>query len=242
MPDKDNCKLGVFAYNFPHKKTQDFLFRLRAEGLPVKAVFACDPVELAIPPSTVRTKLHHSGLVHPKQICESLNFPYHVVTHNGQEIENLIKKYGLDIGIISGARILKKPTIDAFKFGVMNFHPGLIPRVRGLDSLLWAIYKDLPLGITAHLIDARVDAGRVLLRHRLPLHPDDTLLDLGERLMETQVDLIAPAIEKALADKFEEVKIEEPSNKKMPPELEAETVKKFPDYLRRRLRDEIRAR
>ena len=38
----------VLAYNFPHRKTQDFLFRLFAEGVSVGHVLAADPVKLKV--------------------------------------------------------------------------------------------------------------------------------------------------------------------------------------------------
>lgn len=136
------------------------------------------------------------------------------------------------MGVIAGARILKPQVIDQFKIGIINLHPGLIPEVRGLDAMMWAIYHDLPLGVTAHLIDHRVDAGRILLRKPIPLFPDDTLLDLSERLFEYQLEILGDAIERALLGQWH---VLDPQtlgrpNRKMPLELEAETLRRFETY------------
>ena len=40
---------------------------------------------------------------------------------------------------------------------IVNAHPGIIPLTRGLDSLKWAIYQNVPIGNTLHLIDNEVD-------------------------------------------------------------------------------------
>ena len=151
-------KIAVFAYNFPHRKTQEFLFRLYLEGYDVQLVLAADPVKLNIAKSTVRVKPHFSALVEPSRICERLGWRYEAVDHNSDYCAELIKSAKVDIGVIAGARILKEPVISAPWIGIINFHPGLIPEVRGLDALQWAILQDKPIGVTAHLIDRSIDA------------------------------------------------------------------------------------
>lgn len=228
-----NFGLAVFAYNFPHKKTQDFLLRLFLEGYNVQLVLAADPVKLNIPPASIRTKIRHIGLVDPKVIARRIGAEYFVVPHNSPKAVDIIRTFNVELGIIAGARILKKPVIDAFKIGIINFHPGLIPEARGLDAMLWSILHDIPLGVTAHLIDERVDAGRILIKHQIPIYKDDSLIDLSERLYETQLELLRPAIEKALQREGREVHSTEPPNRKMPAELEHEVLVKLPNYLKR---------
>lgn len=230
-------KLAVFAYNFPHKKTQDFLIRLFLEGYKIELVIASDPVKLKVPPPSIRTKLRHSALLPPKLVAERIGARYYVLPHNSPQAVEIVRTSGIDLGIIAGARILKKPIIDAFKIGIINFHPGLIPEARGLDAMLWSIYRDIPLGVTAHLIDEHIDAGTILIKQRIPLYPDDTLLDLSERLYETQLNMLKPAIEKAL--KGEGIQVDPLAssyNRKMPPDLEQVVLNKLPEYLRRMAR------
>ncbi len=228
-------RIAVFAYNFPHKKTQDFLFRLFLEKFNVVAILAADPVKLNIPASTIRTKLRPTALVHPKKIAERFNVPFYAVSHNDIEISSIVKKHEIDLAIISGARILKEATINLFPMGVINFHPGLVPEARGLDAMLWSIYGDIPLGVTAHLIDKKIDAGKILVKQSIALHPDDTLLDLSERLNDTQIEMIAPAIQMALSGKGEFVDPNTNYNRKMPPEIEVTIDDLLPSYLQRML-------
>jgi len=225
------AKIAVFAYNFPHKKTQDILLRLFLEGYPIEVVLAADPVKLNIPPASVRTKVRHEAAVHPRKICERIGVHYVVVRHNSSETFEIVRSRGVELGIVAGARILKKPIIDAFPKGIINFHPGLIPEARGLDAMLWSIIGDVPLGVTAHLIDERVDAGCILLRREISLYPDDTVFDLSERLFETQLDMLVPAIEKALAGNCKPVAVRSSANRKMPPELERAALDKLAEYL-----------
>lgn len=227
------ARVVLFAYNFPHKKTQDFLFHLFAGGHEIQAVLAADPIELKIPPSSIRTKLRHIGLIHPSEIAQRIGAPYHVVPHKGSEIEALLERLQPSIGVIAGARILPSAVIRKFSQGIINFHPGLIPEARGLDAMLWSIYRDLPLGVTAHSIDRHVDAGTVLLRREIRIFADDQLLDTSERLYETQLEMLDEAIEALQSGVGTPVDPNTPHNTKMPPELEQQVAEMFPSYRER---------
>jgi folate-dependent phosphoribosylglycinamide formyltransferase PurN len=227
-------KLAVFAYNFPHKKTQDFLLRLFLEGYPIEFVVACDPIKLNIPPSILRVKPAHIDVVHPEAICRRLGIPYHVLPHNSSEVAELMSSQNIDIGVVAGARILKKPVIESVKKGIINFHPGLIPEVRGLDALKWAIYHNLPVGVTAHFIDERVDAGRIIVREEIPLKKDDTLVDISLRLEQTQTNLL-PRVLELVKNKTSEdyglTQCQGKANPAMPNELEKEIPQRLTNRL-----------
>jgi phosphoribosylglycinamide formyltransferase-1 len=222
----------VFGYNFPHKKTQDFLFRLLVKGYKPSMVVAANMVSLNIPESSIKSKIRHIGLIHPKEICEQFNIEYLVLDHNSNELESLLESEKPDLGIISGARILKSPIINQFKSGIINFHPGLIPEARGLDALFWSIKNDIQLGVTAHLIDKRIDAGKILAIKHLKVFKDDTLLDLSNRLYEIQLEMIEDSITSAIEGKWQEVNYSETLyNRKMPVEIESEIHNLLPNYL-----------
>ena len=219
-------RLAVFSYNFPHKKTQDFLFRLFLEKVEVGIVLAADPVELGIPSPSVRMKVRGGGgLVHPRLVAERFGWRFEVVEHNAGRTRDLLREERVDAGVISGARILKPEVIESVPRGIINFHPGLLPEGRGLDAMQWAIYEDRPIGVTAHLIDGRVDAGLVLLKRELPILEDDTVFDLSQRLMDVQTDMLPEAIAVLArgAAGLESVG-SSPLHRKMPPELEAQVA------------------
>lgn len=229
-------RLGVFAYNFPHKKTQDFLLKLFVLGVRVDTVLAMDPQPLNLPPS-LRTKLRHAGLDHPRTIAERIGASYYVVEHNHPATCDLVRERKLTLGVIAGARILKAPVIQAFPRGIVNFHPGQIPESRGLDAMLWSIRNDLPLGVTAHRIDPRVDAGQVLLKQLIPIFADDTLFDLSERLYEAQLEMLLPALEAAGRGEGVQVGSETKANRPMPLEMQREVLEQIPTYVKRHLRE-----
>jgi len=227
-------KLALFAYNFPHKKTQDFLLRLFLEGYHPEFVVACDPVRLNVPEPILRAKPVHIDIIHPRLICQRLDIPYYVLPHNSQRVAELIQSNNIDIGVIAGARILKKTVIESAGKGIINFHPGLIPEVRGLDALKWAIYHELPIGVTAHFVDERVDAGRIIIREEIPIRSDDTLIDISLRLAETETNLL-PKVLSLVKDRpvtdFPLVPHAGKANPPMSDELEREIPRKLAERL-----------
>ena len=232
--------IAVFAHNFPHKKTQDFLWRLITDGFQPQIVLACNSVNLDVGSSnnssTLRVKPRHTSVVHPQQICRKFGISYYVVEHNSQNCVELLHQHNINLGIISGAYLLKQHTIQAVTKGIINFHPGVIPNIRGLDALEWAVYEGCELGVTSHVIDKRIDAGRILKKVIIPEYQDDSLVDLSLRLYETQLDLIHESIELISNYPIEQFQLigkgEGKVFTKMPPELKAQ----LPILLARRLR------
>ena len=221
----------VFSYSFPHKKSQDFILLINALGYKIEAVIASRPRRLNLPAKKYRYKPEHTGLVEIPEICKNLRISYHeFADHNSKECADLLADLKCDVGIIAGARILKRSVIDVFSKGIVNFHPGIIPHARGLDSMLWSIYLGLPIGITAHFIDERIDAGRVLMKEFVKIRQDDTMIDLSLRMYETQL-LLLPRVLKSIMDdnvKTECVSYEDSGYRKsFPYELEDDLLKKF---------------
>ena len=194
----DNIRIAVFGYAFRHQKTCDFITRLLVEGLPITAVFAAPKIDLGIPNSIYKQKIRHMEKTHPLKVCKTFDVPYYETEHNNEFIKHAIKVFDCQLGIIAGARILDQEVIDLFEYGIINFHPGLVPENRGLDSALWAVLTDLPQGTTSHLISSKIDCGPILQRRELVLYEDDTIFDVQERLMEQQLNQIAISIQLAI--------------------------------------------
>jgi len=196
-------KLGVFAYNFEHWKTQEGLLNLFLNDRKPDVVFGADKVKLNFYHSKIRVAPKDLYLQHPQNICKKLGIPYHVVKHDSPETIKLIKEHNLDVGVILGARILKKPTIEAFKTGVVNMHPGILPINRGLDNLKWAIHYRMPMGVTAHFIDEKIDRGIMIKQETVKVYADDTLVDIHVRLQNLEQKLMIEALADIESPNFE---------------------------------------
>ncbi len=178
----------VLGYDFPHKKTIDVLLRLSMSGEEVVVVAAGWQ---ALPASAVRTAVRRQ-IQHPKDVAAWLGYEYVASPHDSADC--LRKLDSAEIGVVAGARILTAEVIRAPKLGILNLHPALLPAVRGLDSLLWLVYLDVPLGVSAHIIDEHVDCGRLIRFEPVDIMSGDTVFDLSERLYDRQIEMVVPTI------------------------------------------------
>lgn len=62
-----------------------------------------------------------------------------------------------------------------------------------------AVLRGWPQEMTAHFIDSFIDAGSVLLKQRIRIYEDDTLMDMELRLLGVAMDVIPQAIAQAVA-------------------------------------------
>ena len=225
-------KIGIFTHNWPHKKTYEGVMRLIVEGYKIDCMIGRNPVDdLGFYQSKIR--ISPKGLMYPdpKQIAERFNIPYYILVHNSEETRRIIQKMGLDIGIILGARILKDYIIDSFNIGILNLHPGILPEVRGLDCHKWAILKDLPQGVTAHLIDKRIDRGKIIKKQIIDVYKDDTLLDIFLRIQNLEQSLMIESLNMTKNGFRPKITIEQGNYfKSVPDDLEKELLNKFIEY------------
>lgn len=232
-------KLVIFTYDFPHKKTQDFILRLFLAGYKIEFVVGAEPIKLNLPEHILRVKPIHIDVLHPASICDRLDIPYCVMPHNSEELASILRSSNIDLAVIAGARILRKHVIESVGKGIINFHPGLIPEVRGLDTLKWAVYNNLPIGVTAHFIDEHIDAGRIILRREITISKDDTFIDLSLRLEETEVNLLPEVLELVKEKSIDEFPImiagDKKPNSTMPVELEIQLPRKIKEYIMRNM-------
>ena len=61
-----------------------------------------------------------------------------------------------------------------------------MPENRGLDNLKWAIYRNIPQGVTTHIIDKNIDAGEMIFKDLLEINEDDTIFDVDSKLLNLQ--------------------------------------------------------
>lgn len=88
---------------------------------------------------------------------------YLVKNHNSNECCKLIETIKPELIINGGTpRKLKTSVLNKSKMGVINVHPGILPKYRGSCCVEWAIYNDDPVGNTAHFMTTEYDAGPII--------------------------------------------------------------------------------
>ena len=82
-----------------------------------------------------------------------------------------LKKY--DLGIQGGTGILKSDVISRFGKGILNFHPGDLPKYRGSSAPEWQLIEKKAIVSTCHLVDEGIDTGPILAKKKLKCSKDN---------------------------------------------------------------------
>lgn len=94
---------------------------------------------------------------------EHLPPAYFVGNHNGQVCRDLIGQLSCQVLINAGTpRKLNTETLKATPHGVINVHPGMLPKYRGASCVEWAIYNGDQVGNTAHFMTEGYDEGPII--------------------------------------------------------------------------------
>ena len=178
--------IDLLTYDCPHRKTSDILFELIVNGYNINRVYAAPLIDLGLKPDIVKMSANACYNIHTAEICAKFKIPYIVKPH--ADIE------GGNLGIIGGARILPDYVIQKYSIGIINIHPGLLPNNRGLDNIKWALYHDMPQGLTVHFIDKYVDRGQIILKKKVPVYDDDKIYHIHQRLVSMQPKVLIDAL------------------------------------------------
>ena len=90
------------------------------------------------------------------------------------------KALEVDYIVLAGwMRILSSKFIQAFPDKIINIHPSLLPKYKGLDVIRRAMDNgDDITGCTVHMVTEDLDSGKILMQEQVPIHPHDTLKSL----------------------------------------------------------------
>jgi len=94
------------------------------------------------------------------------------------------------IALAGFMRILSSWFVDEWRGRIVNIHPSLLPKYRGLDTHMRAIEAgDAVSGCSVHIVTEELDAGEVLARTEVPIEPGDTPGSLEQRVLNAEHEL-----------------------------------------------------
>ncbi|MFP7673154.1 phosphoribosylglycinamide formyltransferase [Marivita sp. S0852] len=96
-------------------------------------------------------------------------------------------------------RVLSAPFVTRWQGKLLNIHPSLLPKYKGLNTHARALAAgDSEAGCSVHEVTAELDGGRVLGQARVPILPDDTPEKLAQRVL-AQEHVLYPKILRRVA-------------------------------------------
>jgi methionyl-tRNA formyltransferase len=139
---------------------------------------------LAASPVKLAAQEAHLPLLQPEKVRD----PEVVAALRGMRPEAIV--------VVAYGQLLPGPILALPPHGCLNVHASLLPKYRGPAPIQWAIInRESVTGVSIMRIEARVDAGPVLLQQVEPVRPRDTAGTLGERLAVAGATLLCLALD-----------------------------------------------
>ena len=119
-------------------------------------------------------------------------------TLSEKEAINDLKKDNINLICLAGfMKILSKNFIKNFKGKILNIHPSLLPKYKGLNTHEKAIKnKDKYSGCTVHFVNSKLDSGKIINQKKVKINKFDTPKKLAKKILIQEHKLYPAAIMK----------------------------------------------
>ena len=104
------------------------------------------------------------------------------------EIIALFHAYNIDMIVMAGwMRIVSKKFCEEFPGKIINLHPSLLPKYKGLHAVEQALKAgETETGCSVHFVTEQLDSGIVIKQQTVPILPDDTVESLTRAIQQAE--------------------------------------------------------
>ena len=115
---------------------------------------------------------------------------------NENQILDVLKEYEIKMICLAGfMKILSRNFIKKFKGKIINIHPSLLPKYKGLNTHQRALDNNEKYsGCTVHFVNARLDSGKIILQKRVRIIKNETEKTLRKKILLQEHKLYPKAI------------------------------------------------
>ena len=153
----------------------------------------------------VRTCSQHEVvlMIHNKKECgaiaraNKLGIPHcRIAAKDEDQMIQLFQAWRVDLIVLAGyMRVLSSDFIKAFPNKIINVHPSLLPKYKGMHAIKQALDSgDKKTGCTVHYVTEELDSGEIIDQSVVNICPDDTLESLTQRVQQADHRLLTLVI------------------------------------------------
>ena len=116
-----------------------------------------------------------------------------------KKLLNTLKINNINMICLAGfMKILSGNFIKKFKGKILNIHPSLLPKYKGLNTHKRALNnKDKYSGCTVHFVNSKLDSGKIILQKKVKISKNETVSSLAKKILVQEHKLYPKAILKA---------------------------------------------
>jgi phosphoribosylglycinamide formyltransferase-1 len=157
-------------------------------------------------PITIRAVISNRADAYGLTRAEQAGIPTAVLDHKAYPdresydaaLQALIDSYRPGLLVLAGfMRILSDGFVRHYEGRMINIHPSLLPKYRGLDTHARAIAAgDAEAGCSVHFVTPELDSGPIIIQARVTIRDGDTPETLAARVLEQEHRIYPEAIRK----------------------------------------------
>ena len=168
----------------------------------VALVKSMHSVQFALPTLVLSNKRNASGLIKARNlqiptVCIEAKKVVGCDLKFEEAIQKELENYKIDIICLAGfMRVLSAHFIDFWQGKILNIHPSLLPKYKGLNTHERVLKNHEELtGCTVHEVTCELDCGRILGQATVPVFVDDTVEAIKLRVLEKEHILYPKTLE-----------------------------------------------
>ena len=131
-------------------------------------------------------------------LARRLNIPSQFIPneHFEERFMSFAESYEPDVICLAGfMKILSKSFVTRFKNKILNIHPSLLPKYKGLHAVEQAIESgDKVTGCTVHYVNEELDGGQIIKQAEVPILETDTIDELTKRIQREEYRILPEVI------------------------------------------------
>ena len=114
----------------------------------------------------------------------------------------LLKKHNIDLICLAGfMRILSKKFIKNFSKPILNIHPSLLPKYKGLNTHYKVIKnREKFSGATVHIVNEKLDSGKIIIQEKVKILKSDIVKTLEKKVLRIEHKIYPKAVIKLITN------------------------------------------
>ena len=140
------------------------------------------------------------GIFHAKKN----SIPILLINTKSRNYENTLlmslKKYKISLICLAGyMKILSKKLIDHYPNKIINIHPSLLPKYKGLNTHQRVLENnETKTGCTVHYVNQEMDGGKIILQREVEISAEDTQTSVSKKVLKEEHIIYPKAIKMVL--------------------------------------------
>ena len=144
----------------------------------------------------ISNNINANGIIYAKKN----SIPYLIINTKLRNYENQIlrnlNKHNISFICLAGyMKIISKFFIDKFRKNIINIHPSLLPKFKGLNTFSRVLKNnEIKTGCTVHYVNEKLDGGNIILQKSFYINPNDDEKKLKKKTQRLEQQIFPEAI------------------------------------------------